>query len=241
MLFIHLNSMSTDAAQEAWLRNVAAAADADSTVDWVVSLLHHPYQAEQYVGDISQKFRDSWMAILAASKKHVLNIGGHHHLYARGQTRDWPIYHMISGGTAWDQYWSQSREEDFDDVQKTIANWAWQIVDIDVAARTMKVETYAEAHPIVYVTEGFNYHSKLIDSFTRKLDGSAPGKPSVTSAGGTIDVAVHVQQQRLRDRVGRDAEQYPVPDREGRLVPEPRGRQDPRLREPLWRYGRAAL
>jgi hypothetical protein len=182
VLFLHLNSMNTDAAQETWLRSVINAADQDSSVDWVISLLHHPYQAEQYVGDISQKFRSTWMAVLANSKKHVLNIGGHHHLYARGQTRDWPIYHMISGGTAWDQYWGQSKEENFDDVQKTIANWAWQIVDIDIANRSMKVETYAEAHPIVYQTAGFNYHSKLIDSFSRKLDSTAPSQPSLLNS-----------------------------------------------------------
>lgn len=182
VLFIHLNSQTPDATQEAWLRSVVNAADQDSSVDWIISLLHHPYQAEQYVGDISQKLRDSWMGILSASKKHALNIAGHHHLFARGQTRELPVYHMISGGTAWDQYWGQSTETDFDDVQKTISNWAWQIIDIDIANRTMKVDTYAEAHPIVYRTEGFNYHSKLIDSFTRKLDDTGPEQPSLLNS-----------------------------------------------------------
>lgn len=184
VLFVHLNSMNTDSAQEAWLRSVVAAADRDTSVDWVISLLHHPYQAEQYVGDISQTLRNSWMSILAQSKKHVLNIGGHHHLYARGQTREWPTYHMISGGTAWDQYWGQSREENFDDVQKTIANWAWQIIDIDIPNRSMTVETYAEAHPIVYRTQGFNYNSRLIDRFEKKLDDVAPGRPTIQNTIG---------------------------------------------------------
>jgi hypothetical protein len=184
VLFVHLNSMNADAAQEAWLRNVINAADRDTTVDWVISLIHHPYQAEQYVGDISQTLRNSWMSILATTRKHVLNVGGHHHLFARGQTRDWPMYHMISGGTAWDQYWGQSREEDFDDVQKTIANWAWQIVDIDIANRSMTVETYAEAHPIVYRTQGFNYNSRLIDRFEKKLDEVAPARPTIQNTIG---------------------------------------------------------
>lgn len=184
VLFVHLNSMNTDAAQEAWLRNVVDAADRDNSVDWVISLLHHPYQAEQYVGDISQTFRNSWMAILSGSRKHILNIGGHHHLYARGQTRDLPVYHMISGGTAWDQYWGQSREENFDDVQKTIANWAWQIIDIDIANRSMTVETYAEAHPIAYRTQGFNYNSRLIDRFEKKLASNPPGRPAIHNTIG---------------------------------------------------------
>lgn len=189
VLFVHLNSQTTSAAQETWLRSVVAAADQDSSVDWIISLLHHPYQAEQYVGDISQTFRNSWMGILSASRKHALNIGGHHHLFARGQTRDQPVYHMISGGTAWDQYWGQSNEQDFDDVQKTIANWAWQLIDIDVANRTMKVDTYSEAHPIVYRTQGFNYHSRLIDSFTRRLGEAGPQQPSLLNAiGGAVSL-----------------------------------------------------
>ncbi len=179
VLFVHLNSMRTDATQQQWLSRVIAAADQDQQVDWIISIIHHPYQAEQYVGDISKTLRDSWMAILSSTRKHVLNIGGHHHLYARGQTREWPTYHMISGGTAWDQYWGQSSEVDFDDVQKTIANWAWQLIEIDVASRQMKVDTYAEAHPIVYKTEGFHLHSKLIDSFQRRLDGGQPNQPAI--------------------------------------------------------------
>ncbi|OZG72415.1 phosphohydrolase [Hahella sp. CCB-MM4] len=179
VLFVHMNSMKADAIQQQWLTQVVAAADKDTSVDWIISVLHHPYQAEQYVGDISKTLRESWMSILSSTRKHVLNIGGHHHLYARGQTREWPTYHMISGGTAWDQYWGQSTEEDFDDVQKTISNWAWQVIDIDIVNREMSVETYSEAHPIIYKTEGFNYHSRLIDSFHRKLDGGAPMKPAI--------------------------------------------------------------
>ncbi len=100
-------------------------------------------------------------------------------------------------------------------MQKTIANWAWQIIDIDVANRTMKVDTYAEAQPIVYRTQGFNYHSKLIDSFTRKLDDGGPEQPSLQNAiSGPCHAALHVQQQRLREqRRRRDAQQHAVPDR----------------------------
>ncbi|MBU6951078.1 fibronectin type III domain-containing protein [Hahella sp. HN01] len=181
LVVIHMNSMKADAVQQNWLTQVVAAADADASVDWIISIIHHPYQAEQYIGDISHPLRDAWMAILSSSQKHVLNIGGHHHLYARGQTREWPSYHMISGGTAWDQYWGQSTEKDFDDVQKTIANWAWQVIDLDLPAREMTVETYAEAHPLLYKTKGFHYNSRLIDSFHRKLDLQKPYQPSITT------------------------------------------------------------
>lgn len=178
VLLVYLNSESGFSAQAEWLRRVVTAADADADVDWVISVVHRPYQAEQYVGDISQWFRDTAMPILAGTRKHALNIGAHHHLYARGQTRDWPVYHIISGGTAWDQFWGQSTERDMDDVQKTIANWTWQLIDFDLDARSMKVSTYAEGHPKL----GFAYNSRLIDEFERRLDAAAPEKPELNGA-----------------------------------------------------------
>ena len=58
-------------------------------------------------------------------------------------SKDDKVYNIISGGTAWDQYWGMSTEEDFEDVQKTISNWMYQIVDIDVVNGKMDVESYS--------------------------------------------------------------------------------------------------
>ena len=183
--FIHTSSEHTGAVQKNWLRKIVDALKADATTDLCVSVVHRPYQAEQYIGDISAWFRNEIMPMLAETEKHVLNIGAHHHLYARGQTRNWPVYHIISGGTAWDQYWGQSTEADYDDVQKTIANWAWQILDFDLANRTMDVQCFAEAN--VMFPEGTRwttkaYNSRLIDSFHRRLGVAAPARPSLTNS-----------------------------------------------------------
>jgi hypothetical protein len=179
--FIHSSSEHTGNTQKQWLRSLVDALKTDATTDLCVSVVHRPYQAEQYVGDISGWFRSEIMPMLAETEKHVLNIGAHHHLYARGQTREWPIYHIISGGTAWDQYWGQSSEVDFDDVQKTIAHWAWQLMDFDLEARTMEVTCYAEANVKLPEATRWNYNSRVIDSFHRKLGRAAPQTPSLTN------------------------------------------------------------
>lgn len=179
--FIHASSEHTGAAQKAWIRSLMDALKTDATTDLCISVCHRPYQAEQYIGDISGWFRSEVMPMLAESEKHVLNIGAHHHLYARGQTREWPIYHIISGGTAWDQYWGQSNESDYDDVQKTIAHWAWQVLDFDLEARRMDVRCFAEANVRLPEATRWNYNSRLIDSFHRKLGLAAPAKPAVTN------------------------------------------------------------
>lgn len=196
VLFMHFNSETMPIAaegvgtvQKQWAQNIINAAKADASVEFIVSLCHRPYQAEQYVGDISSWFRTEIMPILAQTEKHTLNIGAHHHLYARGQTRDWPIYHVISGASAWDQYWGQSTEIDYDDVQKTIANWAWQLIDFDLDNRDMNVDCYAEANvrfpeSTRWTTQAYN--SRLIDSFHRRFGIAAPNAPTITNSGSSV-------------------------------------------------------
>jgi len=179
--FIHTSSEHTGPEQKDWCRKLVDTLKTDTTTDLCVSVCHRPYQAEQYVGDISSWFRNEIMPMMAETEKHVLNIGAHHHLYARGQTREWPVYHIISGGTAWDQFWGTSKEVDFDDVQKTIANWAWQILDFDLAERSMQVTCFAEANVKLPAATRWNYNSRIIDSFHRKLGLAVPAQPAVTN------------------------------------------------------------
>lgn len=202
VLFIHMDSEAPNDTQKTWVQNVVNAAAADPDVDWIISVIHRPYQAEQYVGDISSWLRTQVMPILSSTKKHVLNIAGHHHLYARGQTRDTPTYHMISGGTAWDQYWGQSTEQDFDDVQKTIANWTWQLIEIDVENKEMSVRSYSEAHPKL----GFVYNSRLTDEFHRKLNHGAPDKPALvdTFNGGETPLPIRLTSTAFRSTYGEE-------------------------------------
>ncbi|MBK1826642.1 fibronectin type III domain-containing protein [Haloferula rosea] len=180
--FVHTSSEHTGATQTGWVQNLVDAAEADSGIDWMISLCHRPYQAEQYIGDISGWLRNTAMQVFAQTGKHVLNIGAHHHIYARGQTRDWPIYHIISGGSSWDQFWGQSNEADYDDVQKTLAHWAWQLIEFDLDARTMNVKCFAEANVKFPTATRWSYNSLLVDEFSRKLGVAAPGKPSLTNS-----------------------------------------------------------
>jgi hypothetical protein len=175
IVFIHLSSEHTTDEQVSWVQQIIDSVKSDPDVDWVISIGHRPIQAEQFVGDISEYIRTRIIPILAQTEKSALFISGHHHLYARGQVRDYPIYHIISGGGSWDQYWGQSVEKDFDDVQKTIDFWTYQIVTIDTAK--MIVESYAIGSPKL----GFTLDNILIDSFYRKLPAIPPLKPSITT------------------------------------------------------------
>jgi hypothetical protein len=175
-LFLMMSSESvhTNSTQLNWVSSVVEAAKADSDIDWIFSYNHRPLQAEQYIGDVSPWVRDKVMPLLNTTKKSVMNVSGHHHLYHRGQLRDYPTYHIISGGAAWDQRWGQSTEQDFDDVQKTIDYWPFQIVELDSEARSMSVETY-----VIGNQEETLAAPVRVDTFSRTFDQPAPDKPSL--------------------------------------------------------------
>ena len=167
-----------------WLKRVVTASNADPTVKWIVSVAHRPYQAEQYVGDISTWIRNTAYPLLITSPKMFMNIGAHHHLYARGQDKNKPVYNIISGGTAWDQYWGMSTEKDYDDVQKTIPRWAYQILEIDHVTDEAKVYSYS----VGYTTKINDWgnldkfvweESTLIDSFYVRRNLAVPATPAI--------------------------------------------------------------
>jgi hypothetical protein len=188
-LFIALDTEHTGAQQLAWLMQVVAAANTDPTVEWIISLGHRPYQAEQYVGDISPWVRNTAMPVLTTSPKHILHIGAHHHLYHRGQLKDTPTYQIISGGVAWDQYWGMAVEQDFDDVQKTISNWMYQIIDIDVVNDTFNVESYSIGS--IYTWKD----NELMDTFYHKKGLTAPAQPAITNnfTGNDVELPLTIE------------------------------------------------
>ncbi|MES2486688.1 MAG: fibronectin type III domain-containing protein [Bacteroidota bacterium] len=189
VLFIAMDTEHTGAAQLAWVAQVVEAADNDATVQWIISLGHRPYQAEQYVGDISPWVRNNAMPLLTASSKHVLHIGAHHHLYHRGQLKNTPTYQIISGGVAWDQYWGMAVEENFEDVQKTISNWIYQIIDIDVNNGTFDVEAYS-------IGSAYQWkNNQLMDEFHRYNGLAVPAQPAITNelTGNDIELPLTLE------------------------------------------------
>lgn len=178
VLIVNLSTEHVSNTQFNWLQQIISAANSDATVHWIISLGHRPYQAEQYVGDISPWIRNTVVPYLTSSPKFLMHVGGHHHLYARGQLKDSPVYNVISGGASYDQLWEMSQQEDMSDVQKTIPNWAYNIVDVDVTNGKVNVETYS-------IGSAFKWkNSQLIDDFHRYKNKQAPATPSIANAFG---------------------------------------------------------
>ncbi|MCD7972432.1 MAG: fibronectin type III domain-containing protein [Candidatus Azobacteroides sp.] len=175
ILFIVLSTEHTGNVQKAWVRKVVDAVKNDDSVDFVISVNHRPIQAEQYIGDISTWVRNEIVPILSETDKHIFNYGGHHHLYHRGQWPDSPFYHIINGAASWDQMWGMSSEKDYDDVQKTIDYWAYQILEFDFDKKEMKAECYAIGNRELVVD------NILIDKFHRRMGQEGPVQPVLES------------------------------------------------------------
>ena len=203
VLFVVINSDDPSAAQTMWVRKIVAAASSDSNVDFIVSVQHRPLYAEQFTNDVSPWMLNEIMPILSSTPKHVLNCGGHHHLYARGQMTDTPVYHIISGGgvgtshSAYEQLWGTTPDNfNHDEVQKTLDLWTYQIFEFDPATRQMTVETYSVGNSRLALD------NELVDSFSRKTDdSSAPAVPSIIAPENNISLPYAIVQAHVSEKL----------------------------------------
>ncbi|MDF2456412.1 MAG: metallophosphoesterase [Cytophagaceae bacterium] len=180
-------SGTTGTAQTNWVTNVLNTAATDEGVDFITLVGHRPYTCEQYVGDISGWIRNTVMPLMANNPKCVLEIGAHHHLYHRGQIKESPIYNLISGGTAWDQYWGMSTEQDDKEVQKTLSQWCYQIIDFDINKQSMQAQTFSVGSVLGWK------ENQLVDEFHRIFNKQNPDKPSITNTfSGAVTLPVTI-------------------------------------------------
>ena len=214
VLFVILNSDDTSAAQKLWVRKVIAAASVDAGVDFIVSVQHRPLYAEQWTYDVSSWMLNEIMPILSSTPKHVLNCAGHHHLYARGQMTDTPVYHIISGGgvgtsaEGYEQLWGITPDNrNLEEVQKTIDHWTYQLLELDSETKEMTVETYSIGNSRLALD------NELVDRFSRKIYPSEmPATPEIAPADG--DVTLPFEFSQTGETAHLHSVQYQVSDSE---------------------------
>lgn len=184
VLFVVIDTELTNNTQLNWVESVMNYANTDENVDWVISICHRPYEAEQYSNDYSPWFGNSVLPYLQSTDKYVLHMAGHHHLYARGQYKNHSGYHMISGGTAWPQYWGDSsNEDDREETQGTWSDFAFQLIEINNNTDEMSVQSYTIGS---LFTEK---DSELLDEFHFKRNEAVPNQPQITN---TIEASIQL-------------------------------------------------
>ncbi|UKK51672.1 glycosyl hydrolase 115 family protein [Prevotella sp. E13-17] len=197
VLFIVLNTDGVSEQQKQWAKRVVEAADKDASVRFIISVQHRPLYAEQWASDTNPWMTNEIMPILSSSKKHVLNCAGHHHLYARGQMQEWPVYHMITGGGVgtsaqdYEQLWGKTPDNrNRDEVQKTIDQWTYQLMEFNPSNDEVTIETYSIGNSRLALD------NVLIDRFSRKLSQTdKPATPSLYLSSTEVTLPATIQQQ----------------------------------------------
>ncbi|MBL7826832.1 MAG: fibronectin type III domain-containing protein [Saprospiraceae bacterium] len=179
-LFCMLNSNEWWATQTNWLQQVVEAANADPDIRFIFGTAHHPLRCENWVSDGSAYIRDQIMPVLRTSEKTAMYTSGHSHMYARGSSRDSAVWEMISGGGGLIQNWNENQELDYPDVQRSFDVWTYQIMDLDLEAGTMDVETYSIGN------EEYLLNNIPIDTFHRYFGKLAPMKPTMVAPMDTL-------------------------------------------------------
>lgn len=175
VLFVVMDTEDRSDEQLSWVARTVNYATTDPAVGWIISIGHRPYQAEQYSDDYSAWYAEKAAPLLQTTGKFALHIAGHHHLYARGQFKDYPAYHIISGGTAWPQYWGDSKkEDDRPETQGSWSNFAYQLIEIDNDRNEMWVRSYTIGS---LMTRKDNV---LLDEFRYRLGGVRPARPALS-------------------------------------------------------------
>ncbi len=208
-LFIGLNTNVSDEygnLMTAWLNNRLREVENDNTVDFVFLFFHHPPMSElwDYVNtsDVSSAFvRNSILPVVKKYSKVQATYSGHTHGYERGAiqstTPDGDFRIICGGGSGgYLDPWAPGENVDIDDITKTISNFEFQILEIDIADKSYQNTVYS----LGTLTKPLD--AVVIDSFYKKLNQSGPTKPEIEKVEpGNKKIIVHTSDFKGTDSI----------------------------------------
>jgi len=221
MLFIMFNSNETWTRQTDWVRNVVTAANTDASVSWVFAASHHPNYVEQYPSDGSSYIVNNIVPELMKTSKMAVEYSGHSHLYSRGAAKDSAFHQIINGGSSWIQRWGQDpNQTDFENVQKTIDHYLFQLVTMDLGQKKMITETYSNG------TDTYVMNNYLIDTYIKDLNALSPVKPAIT-VPASVTLPYTFQAGPYNGAITANSTEFQIVDSAGSFVsPSIRSKRD---------------
>lgn len=186
VLFIAVHSIFHTDEQLQWLDNTLQAAEADSTIDWVIAYTHRPGHSEIWPDGNEAYVQDHVIPIMSKYSKADILTYGHSHAYERGQLTDVSLRLLENGGGGaeldrWREYPNQT---DYPEIQKTYDYWSYTIIDIDVENKKYEGVMYAIG------LDEMTFDNIRVDQFFRdKKNETPPQKPEAVSPSNGSDVA----------------------------------------------------
>ncbi len=145
VLFIAVHSIFHTDQQLQWLDNLLQDAEADSTIDWVITYTHRPGHSEIWPSGNESYVQDHVIPILSKYSKADILTYGHSHAYERGQVTNASLRLLENGGggAELDRWREYDNQTDYPEIQKTYDYWSYTIVDIDVENKRYDAAMYA--------------------------------------------------------------------------------------------------
>ncbi len=183
----------------AWLNSRLRDVENDESVDFVFLFFHHPPMSELWdyvnVSDGSSAFvRNSVLPVIKKYSKVQATYSGHTHGYERGaiqSTTPGGDFRIICGGGSGGYLdpWADGQNRDIDDITKTISNFEFQMLEIDVADKSFQNTVYS----LGTLTKPLD--AVVIDSFYKKLGQPGPSKPEIEKVEqGNGQILVHTSE-----------------------------------------------
>lgn len=174
--------------QKTWLEQLLTQADADSTIDFVFVISHHFAITELWGEGMTFEeerpnyIRNQIYPILKKHSKVIQHSYGHTHGFERGTIEseavnslgDFRIVCGGGGGGATDR-WGVYQNTDFPNIQITLDNYFFQLIEIDVQKKIFESSMYSLGNSSKF------RNSELMDKWYKKLNQPPPENPITSS------------------------------------------------------------
>ncbi len=170
VLFIAVHSILHSDQQLQWLDNLLQDAEADSTIDWVITYTHRPGHSEIWPDGNERYVQEHVIPILSKYSKADILTYGHSHAYERGQVTDASLRLLENGGggAELDRWREYDNQTDYPEIQKTYDYWSYTIVDIDVENKRYDAAMYAIG------LDEIEFDNIKVDEFFRDKNNETP-------------------------------------------------------------------
>jgi len=179
--FASLNSITAGDTQVNWYQDVVTATDNDPNYDWLFTFKHYPGRSELWPYGNSDWVWNQINPIANQTEKSTMLFAGHSHNYQRGAMSEGTSRLIISGasGAHLDRWGMYSNQTDYFEMTKSLDNYVYVIVDIDLENGSYAANTYSLGHNDLLLD------TVLMDSWHGVLSQDPPETPEILQIGKT--------------------------------------------------------
>ncbi|MFH0866381.1 MAG: T9SS type A sorting domain-containing protein [Bacteroidota bacterium] len=182
---MNTNGLYNFSSQTSWLQTQLNTSANDPNIDFVFTYNHQPAHSEIWPdGNTSYVLNDLY-PIEASYPKMVMTTHGHSHCYERGTIKtthsgNWDFRTVICGGAGGelDRWGMYNNQTDYPEIQKSIDNYSFMLVDVDMSAKTVNTTMYSLGNP------DKPRNLEVMDKWHRFLNQAAPDKPDAILPSG---------------------------------------------------------